>query len=241
MAEYIVSLSRFEGPMDLLIHLVSRAKVDIKDIFISQITEQYLDFMAQTKDIDMDSASRFLEMAAYLINIKSRILLPSLAQGEPDPVAEQKNLIRLLEEYSAIKAASMPLSQGEDVGIERLYRLPEEMPEQETLNAQSLSVDKLFAAMVSLMLKKHIDSPPLSLRQLNREGVSVESYLKTLRQRLRGGKRFGFDSLFSEEASRGEVIAAFLAVLELMHLGEIQIEQAEPFSPIEIRPVKIFE
>ena len=132
---YYVSLKQFEGPLDLLLHLITRAKVDIKDIFVSEITEQYLASMGSVDELDMDTASEFLTMAATLLEIKSRALLPRPPEpaedGEETP---EQTLIRRLEEYKLYKESAGRMKEFEQAAMQVFSKLPEEypLPPQET-------------------------------------------------------------------------------------------------------------
>ena len=232
--QYVVSLSQFEGPLDLLLHLISRAKISIKDIFVSEITQQYLSYVQNMQGLDMESASRFLTMAAFLVETKSRTLLPRLEEEQIDLVEEQKKLIQLLEQYAAIKKVCEALALKEEVGIARLYRLPEEMIAQEVLSVRSLSIDKLCSAMLALLAKGAMRTSAMRVRQLNRENFSVEGFIGVIRKRITQGKSLNFASLFAVDAPKDEVVAAFLAVLELIHEGSITIQQDKPFGQIEL-------
>lgn len=126
---YYVSLKQFEGPLDLLLHLITRAKVDIKDIFVSEITEQYLASMGSVDELDMDTASEFLTMAATLLEIKSRALLPRPPEptedGEETP---EQTLIRRLEEYKLYKESAGRMKEFEQAAMQVFSKLPEEYP-----------------------------------------------------------------------------------------------------------------
>ena len=124
---YIVSLKEFDGPLDLLLTLISNAKIDIQDIFVSQITEQYLETMSLVDELDMDSASEFLQMAATLLEIKSRAMLPKPPKPEdPDELSPEEALIKQLEEYRQFKEVSARMHQLEEEARALLTKLPEE-------------------------------------------------------------------------------------------------------------------
>ena len=126
---YIVSLKDFDGPLDLLLTLISNAKIDIHDIFVSQITEQYLETMKLVDELDMDSASEFLQMAATLLEIKSRAMLPKPPKPEdPNELSPEEALIKQLEEYAQFKEVSARMHQLEEEARALLTKLPEETP-----------------------------------------------------------------------------------------------------------------
>ena len=145
---YYVSLKQFEGPLDLLLHLITKAKVDIKDIFVSEITEQYLESMKLVDELDMDSASEFLQMAATLLEIKSRAMLPKPpAPEDPDALTPEQELIRQLTEYKQFKEISARMHQLEEDARALLTKLPEEYPlPPPNIEITGLTLDKLARA-----------------------------------------------------------------------------------------------
>ena len=145
---YIVSLKDFDGPLDLLLTLISNAKIDIQDIFVSQITEQYLETMRLVDELDMDSASEFLQMAATLLEIKSRAMLPKPPKPEdPDELSPEEALIRQLEEYRQFKEVSARMHELEEEARALLTKLPEEYPlPPPNIEITGLTLDKLIKA-----------------------------------------------------------------------------------------------
>ena len=142
--ELQLKLSQFEGPLDLLLHLLERDKIDIKDIFVSDITEQYLNYVADLSQLDMENASEFLTVAAHLLEIKSRSLLPKpvpLEEGEEDP---EQALIRRLTEYKLYKEAGEKLHDMEEENLKAYYKLPEEMHLQERIELEDMKLDALI-------------------------------------------------------------------------------------------------
>ena len=149
---YVVQLKDFEGPLDLLLHLISRAKVNIRDIFVSEITEQYLQSIEDLSGLDMDAASEFLQMAATLLEIKSRALLPKppKTEDEEDP---QEVLMRRLEEYKRIKEAGKTLRIYEAEAQEMVTRLPLEMVTEARIELSQMSLESLQAAFLNVLLR----------------------------------------------------------------------------------------
>ena len=164
---YVVSLKQFDGPLDLLLSLVQHAKIDIQDIFVSQITEQYLESMAGVDELDMDSASEFLAMAATLMEIKSRALLP--APPEPEEEGEEtpeQALIRQLTEYKAFKELSQDMRKLEDEARSLISKLPEEYPlppppveqrrpSRPVLSFMSMSASAMVSMASSQLMRSH--------------------------------------------------------------------------------------
>ena len=149
---YVVQLRDFEGPLDLLLHLIGRAKVRIEDIFVSEITEQYLASIQDLSGLDMDAASEFLQMAATLMEIKSRALLPKPPKDdeEEDPKAE---LLRRLEEYRQIKEAGKALRLYEGEAAAMVSRLPMELIEDARVELARVSLSALQEALLRVLLR----------------------------------------------------------------------------------------
>ena len=230
---YKVSLKDFEGPLDLLLTLIGKAKIDIKDIFVSEITEQYLGYMDQLSELDMDSASEFIAMAATLLEIKSRSMLPKpqpAAEGEETP---EEELVRRLEEYKAIKEACGRMQALEAAARAMLTKLPEEYP------LTGLSLDGLTNAIRALLerVEREQEQSGKSVeRRIRRDDFNVAACVYRIQKRLRRGPVAFFD-LFSPNPSRGEIISVFLALLELVRLSRAAVYQQELFSDIVIMPV----
>lgn len=234
---YRVSLKEFEGPLDLLLTLIGRAKVDIKDIFISEITEQYLSYMDGLDELDMDSASEFLAMAATLLEIKSRALLPRPRPADEGAETPEEELIRRLEEYRAIKEACARMQALESTARELLTKLPEEYPlPPRTRELTGLTLDGLARAFKSVLERvAREEERPAAERRIRRDDFSVAACAYRIIKRLKRGPVAFFD-LFSPGAPRSEVVSVFLALLELLRLGRASVYQQELFSDIVIMP-----
>ena len=229
-------LSAFEGPLDLLLHLISQSKVDIKDIFVSEITEQYLSYLSQMRELNMDVASEFVAMAATLLNIKSRSLLPKpvVESQEEDP---EQLLILQLQEYQRIKAVSGALQQMEAQAGQSFYKLPEEFAFQpDPLNLEGVDLSTLFAAMQEILFQRAQRQQPQEERVnvIRPERFSVRGRIAQLRQLLKVHEVLMFSSLFAGDTSKDEVIATFLALLEIVGGGEARLAQRSLFEEIEI-------
>jgi len=237
---YVVSLKQFDGPLDLLLTLISRAKVDICDIFVSEITEQYLSTMENVDELDMDSASEFLQMAATLVEIKSRALLPRPpAPEDPDAETPEQALIRQLTEYKAFKEASEDLKRLEDAAKLLLAKLPEEYPlPPPSFELTGMTLDGLAKAFARALSRvKEPESEPRK-REIHRDAYTVQSCIFRITSRLRQGE-ISFDSLLEEEPCRAEVVGLFMAMLELLRMNRIVIRQEDVFGEITLSPVKI--
>ena len=239
---YYVSLKQFEGPLDLLLHLITRAKVDIKDIFVSEITEQYLASMGSVDELDMDTASEFLTMAATLLEIKSRAMLPRpprIEEGEEDP---EEALIRRLEEYKRFRETASAMKQFERAAANLFTKLPEEypLPPQET-ELVGLTLQGLTEAFLRIWARKPAtdDSPETNHyapRDIHRDEHNVQECMLTLLKGVSSRGCLRFEETFSAAPSKEEVVTLFLALLELLKLGEIHAEQEGTWGEIVLYP-----
>lgn len=232
---YAVKLESFEGPLDLLLHLIAKAQVDIKDIFVSEITDQYLSYLEQMEQLDMEQATEFLTMAATLLNIKSRSLLPKPEKVEEDEDPEAL-LILQLEEYKRIKQVSDTLHEMEAHAAQSYYKLPEEYAFQDDpLNLEGVSVESLYDALQELLAqKKEAEQRPARINVIRAEPYTVRHQIAHVRAFLSKRGRMRFDELFAIHATRNEIIATFLALLELISAGEAGASQNQRYGAIEI-------
>lgn len=238
---YQVHLSQFEGPLDLLLHLIEKAEVDIKDIFISEITSQYLEYMAGIEGLDMDTASEFLTMAATLVYIKSRSLLPRPprdAEEEEDPA---EALIRQLREYKAVKeaGAQLKLLMEENRGV--FSKLPEEflLPPPDITWDES-SARSLFLAFGELMEKMRLQREnAIDSHEVTADAYTIRGQLVKIRGVIQAQGRVSFAGLFSPEAGKLEMIVTFMALLDMLVRGEIALEQERPYGEITITAIAV--
>lgn len=238
MAAYEVHLRQFEGPLDLLLHLIEQAEVDIKDIFISEITTQYLDYVARMDGLDMDTASEFLTMAATLVYIKSRSLLPRPPREDEEEEDPAEVLIRQLREYKAIKDAGAHLEGLLAQARGMFTKLPEEflLPPQEIIWEES-SPAELFDAFMELLNKREdAQMHAIHSQEVRADAYTVRSQLIRIRFLLKGRERMDFFELFEPGAPKIEMIVTFMALLEMLTRGEVHLKQSEPYAPITIFP-----
>ena len=225
---YVVQLKDFEGPLDLLLHLISRAKVNIRDIFVSEITEQYLQSIEDLSGLDMDAASEFLQMAATLLEIKSRALLPKppKTEDEEDP---QEVLMRRLEE------AGKTLRIYEAEAQEMVTRLPLEMVTEARIELSQMSLESLQAAFLNVLLRaERSDAAVSPMRQIERDTFTIGECMLRIQRRVIVQRRVRFDELFPADATRSEIITIFLAMLELLKANRITLQQEDIYAPIMI-------
>ena len=232
---YIVSLKQFDGPLDLLLTLISNAKVDIQDIFVSEITEQYLEAMKLTEELDMDSASEFLQMAATLLEIKSRAMLPKPPKPEdPDELSPEEALIKQLTEYKQFKEASERMHALEEEARALMTKMPEEYPlPPPNVEITGLTLDKLVKAFRRVLERHEASERAESMagREIKRDQFTVSGCMSRIARKLRGG-RFGFSELFDDDMSRAELITMFMALLEMAKMGRVHIDQTAAYDEI---------
>ena len=232
---YVVSLKQFDGPLDLLLTLISNAKVDIQDIFVSEITEQYLESMKLVEELDMDSASEFLQMAATLLEIKSRAMLPKPPKPEEEgALSPEEELIRQLIEYKHFKEISVRMHQLEEEARALMTKLPEEYPlPPPNIEITGLTLEKLARAFKRVLERAEANerSENMASREIHRDHFTVAGCMVRISRKLRGGS-FRFAELFEPDYTREEVITMFLAILEMAKLARLHIEQRDAYDEI---------
>ncbi len=229
MDNYQFKLDQFEGPLDLLLHLIKKSKINIEDIFVSEITEQYLAYMEELDELDMDRASDFLTMAATLVYIKSRTLVPKPVDDDELEEDPEQELIERLKAYKIFKEASQGMKTMEETARGRHFKLPQEYPfELDNFSIEGATVDKLYAAFNRIMQRvtEHEENP---YRQIDfaPEVVSVRQRRQDILDMLKEKGTISFDMLFEGVASRLMMAVTFLALLELLHIGKIKATQKE--------------
>ena len=231
--EYTVKITDFEGPLDLLLHLIEKAKVDIKDIFVSEITEQYLFFIEDMKELNMDIASEFLAVAATLLLIKSRSLLPKPAPlDEDDP---ETQLIRQIEEYKLFKSASVRLSEFEQQAGKSYYKLPEEFAfEPPDIELEGIDLNGLTEAFLNLYNSRK-EPEEATVREVIRDKYTVQNRIKHIRKMILSRSVIKFEELFEDNPTKTEMVCTFAAMLELLAGRVIAVEQKKVFGSILIK------
>ena len=231
-----LKLSNFDGPLDLLLSLVKENKIEIKDIFVSQVTKQFLEYMNQVSELDVELASEYMAMAATLLEIKSRALLPPVVKDdEPEEETPEAVLIRQLEEYKLFKEIVTELKEQENV--DRFYRDPDKNVGKEvSVIKENLSLDGFIAAFNKFLAKLQVKSQQSTTvsRTMARESFSVPQKINFIREVLKTVNEFKFAELFEPGASRNEYVTTFIAVLELTKLQIITIRQSDIFEDIVI-------
>ena len=237
--EYKVRLEVFEGPLDLLLYLIKQDEVDIYEISIERITQQYLEFMDAFKVLDLEVAGEFVVMAANLIYIKSRSLLPAHVQP-PEAEAEEDDprwdLIRQLVEYKKFKDAAAQLSQREVEQSNLFGRMQEPADQAPERPLGEVSVFDLINAFNKVL--KRIAEKSEDLREIFEENFTVSDKIDLIMKLTSSGVPLKFTELFANAASRTEVVVTFLALLELVRLKQLSLAQDGAFGEIELRRVE---
>lgn len=239
-----VKLEVFEGPLDLLLHLIDKNKVDIYDIPIVEITEQYLDYIKQMEQQDMNVMSEFLVMAATLIDIKCKMLLPKEVNEEGEEEDPRAELVQKLLEYKMYKYMSLELRDKQVDAARNMYRmqkLPKEVADyrqpvdyEELLG--DLTLTKLHEIFKSMMKRQEDKIDPIRSQYGNIEKEEIDMDAKALyvEAYAREHKVFSFRSLLEKQSSKMEIIVTFLVILEMMKTGVINISQENIFDDIII-------
>jgi segregation and condensation protein A len=228
--DYLVDLDVFRGPVDLLLYLVKRDEVDIRDIPIARVASQFLDYLHVLAEIDVDSVGDFLVLAATLLEIKSKSLLPrgeEILEEEADP---RQELVRQLIEYKKFKDAALLLEAQAELRSSRLPRMAVETPAADPAHQPLRQVElwDLVSAFGRLMR----ETLALEPQQILVDPTPVHVYMEEITTRLRAQGRVAFATLFTPPYTRTRVIGLFLAILELIKAKTIIAEQVQAFSDI---------
>lgn len=238
-----VKLQVFEGPLDLLLHLIDKNRIDIYDIPIVEITNQYMDYIRAMEKEDLNVMSEFLVMAATLLDIKCKMLLPREEQEEEEEDPRQE-LVEQLLEYKMYKYMSYELRDRELEGEQVLYKeptIPEEVQSyvepvdlEELLGDLTLAkLNRIFQDVMKRQVEK-IDPVRSKFGKIEKEEVTLPEKLDYVSAYARTHKRFSFRELLSRQKSKTQLVVTFLAVLQLMKEGTITIRQEQPFEDIMI-------
>ena len=234
--KYNVQLKVYEGPMDLLYDLVTKHKIDIKDIAISEITKQYLDYLDAMEAMDMEITSDFITMASKLVEIKSRYLL-YLQRDDSEEEDPRIELVERLKEYKKYKQISKELKEKADEEHERFFRKKEEVIIEDELSLEDVSIAKMMELLPKLLknIDKKEETPKNDVldKLVNRKIVSVEEKIVSLRKVLSTKDKISFLETVDQN-DRGDIIASFLCVLELIKEKEIIVTQDDFFEDIII-------
>ncbi len=222
-------LEVFEGPLDLLLHLIRKNKISIYDIPIAELSRQYIEYLESMKEANLEVTSEFVVMAAQLLYIKSRMLLPK-AEPEEETEDPRAELVERLLEYSRYKAAGSFLEERESIGKHTFFKQQDYIGEVRIENViTDVTVYDLFDAVYELLQTKK-DTEPIVVKKsfegiVSREVVSVQSKISELKGIIKSRGRCRFTEVFSHLSSRPQIVAMFLGVLELIKSSEISISR----------------
>lgn len=244
-----VKLQVFEGPLDLLLHLIDKNKVNIYDIPIVEITNQYLAYIREMEQHDLNVVSEFLVMAATLIDIKSRMLLPKEVNEEGEEEDPRAELVAQLLEYKMYKYMSYEL-KDRMVDAEKSMYKPPTVPDEVLQYTEPVNVDELLGDLTLSKLQKifrsvmkrqvdKVDPIRSKFGRIEKEEVSLTEKITWVTQYAAKNKEFGFCELLMSQNSKMQIIVTFLAVLELMKMGKIHIVQEHLFDDIRIQAADV--
>jgi len=234
---YKVKLDVFEGPLDLLLYLIKRDEVDIYEISIERITKQYLEYIEAFQLLNIDLAGEFIVMAANLLYIKSRMLLPvdqQMAEEDAEEDDPRWELIRQLIEYKKFKEAAGRLRDLEAVQENLYARVPAlpELPVDDNLLVEEVGIFDLIRAFQRVLKRR----TPVQedLREIFAENFTVADKIEHVLRLIENGISLRFEEMFPEQASRSEVVVTFLAMLELIRMKQLRVRQDGQFGEIWI-------
>lgn len=237
--QYTIELPAFNGPLDLLLHLIERQELDITAISLSRVTEQYLAQVEEMKRNRVEQLIDFLVVAARLILIKSRALLPQnpdLPGDDEDEEDPAEALVRQLRQYKRFKRIAAWLKARDDRGLRTYLRVAPPPKLESRLDLTGVSIETLLLAVRSALARSEDLEESVAIIQPRR--ITIEGQIKRLRYRTRGLKRIRFEELLSDNRSGVEVSITLLAVLEMIKRREVRAFQEALFGPIEIEGIK---
>lgn len=235
VCEMVFKFQDQEGPLDVLWKLVKSTKLDIKDVKLSQITEQYLDYVRQMNGVDMDTMSWFVREASALLEIKSKSMLPKEKEEvEEDELDDEELYKRRMELYRIFKESSVELASIENV--DRFYKTPDESVGDYRIILKDMTMQNLVEAFSKLLVK--IDQkqrPQITERKIQKDRYTVKDRMDALKEALNTEKVIRFSDMFKGDFTRGEIINTFLALLELLKRQLASVRQDNVFSDIVIQ------
>lgn len=229
--DYPLDLEAFEGPLDLLLHLIRENKLDILNLPMAQVTRQYMDYLLLMEELNLEIAAEFVSMAAHLLQIKSRMLLPlPPTEEEEDP---REELVNRLLEYQAMKEAAKALSSRESEWQSVIFTTGLDIQEYAKVEDAPIraTVSDLLSAYRNA-LKRLLPPPPVEVRT---PGKTLEQRLAEVLQCLQGELWYSMSGLLGHAATREELVLTFLALLELVRTGKISLQQSEQFGEIHVK------
>ncbi len=226
-------LEGFEGPLDLLLHLIKESNMSIMEVKLSEITDQYMKYMENITELDMEEATAFLDIASKLLEIKSRKLLPvEETEEESEEIDPETQLRMQIQEYELFKNAGGDLQKIENV--DRLYKQPDKSVGDTRIVFNQFNLDKLLDAFAFILMRTKDKENPQE-KKINRDRWTVADKISFLTNVLKDNKEINFFSLFDDTYSKLEVITVFMAILELLKFQKIEVVQTERYADILIK------
>lgn len=238
VVDYTTKISNFEGPLDLLLFLVNRAEIEIKDIFVSEVTEQFLDYVNRAGDMDMEKESEYLAIAATLLEIKSKALLPQTEFDFDDSMDEdyydpKKSLIQQIEEYKLFKEASQKLKDIETT--DRFYKEPDESAKDVRIVYKDFNLNGLVKAFTDLLARSDLEERIKNeQKEIPKDSFTVADKIDFIKHTILERESCSFFDLFGKYSSKPEIITTFQALLELLKLQYLTVEQGGTYDDITI-------
>lgn len=245
---YTIKIEAFEGPFDLLFHLIEKNEIDIYDIPIHDITDQYLRYIYEMEQLNLDITSEFLVMAATLIEIKSKMLLPQdvlIDEGEVvEEIDPRDELVKKLLEYKKYKAVTEEFKQRETLYTKLYFKKKEEIiiegndHDYNLLNIKITDLIDVFDKLLKDNIKKNRVTDNNFIREINRDPVTIEKKSYELIARLKQNKKINFFHFFNTSNNKLDIVVTFLALLELIKLKRIKVDQSKSFDDIFIELIE---
>lgn len=230
---YKVKLSNFEGPLQLLYHLIKEAKLDIEEVALAEITEQYLDYIKDVDDLDLESASEFIQVASVLLEMKSKLILPlETEDAENEEIDEGKLLISRLKEYELFQEACQDLKKIED--LDKLYKEPDKMAGNVKIVLKDMVLENLLDAFANLLTKIERKKEDVEPKKIVKDRFTVAEKIISIKSTIKERKHIKFTELFEVDNTKSEMLNIFLALLELLKLQFVKAKQSELFGEIDI-------
>ena len=242
--DYKIVLESFEGPLDLLFHLIEKEKVDIYDIPIAKITDQYISYIKSMQEIDLDITSEFLVMAANLLEIKSKMLLPSKKdvegqQLEIEDADPREDLIKRLLEYKKFKMAAEELKSKGDIRSKLYFKPKEEIDkfiqQDDNFDLDGLELNELIKLYNKVMVRCLEYEKEINATEIQRDEITIEESMTNITSLIKDKKIVEFEELFEGVFTRSRIVVTFLSVLELIKLKIIKVIQESNFEEIIIK------
>ncbi len=233
IVDYNTKFENFDGPLDLLLHMIKIAQIEIKDIFVSEVTDQFVQYVRQMEIFDLEKVSEYIAIAATILEIKSKSVLPSLDDNAVEAEDPEQAFIRKLEEYKIFKEKAEQLKATENTS--RFYKEPDDAAYDVRIVYKDFTLEGLVKAFTKLMERVDIrDAARQNQKSIPREVFTVRDKIQFMRETLEERESCSFFELFDYDCSVGELVATFQAMLELLKHQFIKVVQTAVYDDITI-------